>query len=80
MNLLQPRTHSPRLTPLKKMREEWREPGTEAIVPRPSLTAFFAAVENSVCVFFSTAAKKSCEGRPGYEAKPAVHEEIQGLL
>ena len=28
--------------------------------PRPSLTAFFASVAKS---------EKSCEGRPGYEAK-----------
>ena len=37
-----------------------------SLVPRPSLTAFFAAVAKSVV--FATAAKKSCEGRPGYEA------------
>ena len=34
------------------------------LVPRPSLTAFFAAVET----LFSMAAKKGREGRPGYEA------------
>ena len=33
-----------------------------SLVPRPSLTAFFAAVEKSVGFFHG------CEGRPGYEA------------
>ena len=41
---------------------------TTSLVPKPSLTAFFAAVEkiNRLIInIFSTAAKKSCEERPG---------------
>ena len=36
-----------------------------SLVPRPSLTAFFAAVAKSA---FCHGCEKSCEGRPGYEA------------
>ena len=40
-----------------------------SLIPRPPLTAFFAAV----CVFFH-GCEKSCESRPGYEAnlEPSV--------
>ena len=38
------------------------------LVPRPSLTAFFAAVAKSVGNHFCHGCEKSCEGRPGYEA------------
>ena len=38
-----------------------------SLVPRPSLTAFFAAVEKSVGKLFSTAAKKAVR-EAGYEA------------
>ena len=43
-----------------------------SLVPRPSLTAFFAAVRKKNTLF-STAAKKSCVRRPGYEATCIPH-------
>ena len=42
-----------------------------SLVPRPSLTAFFAAVAKSVVC------EKSCEGRLGYEAR---HGPLRGYL
>ena len=42
-----------------------------SLVPRPSLTAFFAAVAKSVV--FCHGCEKSCEGRPGYEARLDWH-------
>ena len=48
---------------------------TYSLVPRPSLAAFFAAVEK--CAFF-LGCKKSCEGRPGYEAR--IYPQLGGLL
>ena len=44
-------------------------------IPRPSLTAFFAAVENPH--FFYHGCKKSCEGRPGYEANSGTKQPLQ---
>ena len=46
---------------------------TANLVPSPPLAAFFAAMEKCanvcVCVFFHGCKKKSCEGRPEYEAR-----------
>ena len=39
-----------------------------SLVPPLAAFFFFAAVEENMA-FFSTAAKKSCERRPGYEAR-----------
>ena len=41
-----------------------------SLVPRPSRTAFF--FRNCGCNAFFHGYEKSCEGRPGYEAKSSV--------
>ena len=51
-----------------------------SLVPRPSLTAFFRSRGEKR----STAAKKSCEGRPGYEARSTSSDgqstHLDGIL
>ena len=42
----------------------WQNLYIASLVPRLSLTAFFAAV----FFFFCHGCERSCEGRPGYEA------------
>ncbi len=46
-----------------------------SLVPRPSLTAFFAAVEKIVGLSFCHGCEKSCEGRPGYEATVSLSDQ-----
>ena len=43
------------------------------LVPRPSIAAFFSSYSSLTAFYSSTvamAAKKSCEGRPGYDSNP----------
>ena len=47
-----------------------------SLVPRPSLAAFFAAMEKHT---FFHGCKKSCEGRPGYEARDFLHMHLLSL-
>ena len=45
-----------------------------SLVPRPSLIAFFATVEKKRGFFHGC--EKSCEGRPGYEARHSLHAQF----
>ena len=55
------------LNSFKQQAVLWQGGGEGSLVPRPPFAAFFAAVGKKSTFFHSC--EKSCEGRPGYEAK-----------